>query len=150
MTPPPTKARVLVVDDEASARSGLEKLLRQEGHNVDVAEDGESALRVAAEHPPDVVVTDLKMPKMDGIELLRKLHEQDPNLPVIVATAFGDVNTAVQAMRAGAEDYVTKPVDFDALLVALERARSNGASCGSKRRTCGVRHAIATARACKG
>jgi two-component system response regulator HydG len=122
MTPPPTKARVLVVDDEASARSGLEKLLRQEGHNVDVAEDGESALRVAAEHPPDVVVTDLKMPKMDGIELLRKLHEQDPNLPVIVATAFGDVNTAVQAMRAGAEDYVTKPVDFDALLVALERA----------------------------
>ncbi len=122
MTAPPTKARVLVVDDEASARSGLEKLLRQEGHNVDVAEDGESALRIAAEHPPDVVVTDLKMPKMDGIELLRKLHEQDPNLPVIVATAFGDVNTAVQAMRAGAEDYVTKPVDFDALLVALERA----------------------------
>ena len=122
MNPASTKARVLVVDDEASARSGLEKLLKGEGHTVDVAEDGASALERAAEHPPDVVVTDLKMPKMDGIELLKKLREQDPTLPVIVATAFGDVSTAILAMRAGAEDYLTKPIDFDALLLAIERA----------------------------
>jgi two-component system, NtrC family, response regulator HydG len=114
--------RVLVVDDEASARQGLEKLLKQEGYTVDVAEEGASALVKANETPPDVVVTDLKMPKMDGIELLKKLREQDPNLPVIVATAFGDVTTAVDAMRAGAEDFVTKPIDFGALEVALERA----------------------------
>jgi len=116
------KARVLVVDDEASARAGLEKLLKQDGYAVDVAEDGEKALALATESPPDVVVTDLKMPRMDGIELLGKLHAQDGNLPVIVATAFGDVTTAVTAMRAGAEDFVTKPIEFDALLVVLERA----------------------------
>ncbi len=120
-------SRVLVVDDEASARSGLEKLLRQEGYAVDAAADGVEALEVAAERPPDVVVTDLKMPNMDGVTLLGKLREQDPSLPVIVVTAFGDVSSAVQAMRAGAEDYLTKPVDFDALLLSLERALERSA-----------------------
>ncbi|WP_437808512.1 sigma-54-dependent transcriptional regulator [Sorangium sp. So ce1078] len=120
-------SRVLVVDDEASARSGLEKLLRQEGYAVDAAADGVEALEVAAERPPDVVVTDLKMPKMDGVTLLGKLREQDPALPVIVVTAFGDVSSAVQAMRAGAEDYLTKPVDFDALLLSIERALERSA-----------------------
>ncbi|WP_437686362.1 sigma-54-dependent transcriptional regulator [Sorangium sp. So ce176] len=120
-------AKVLVVDDEASARSGLEKLLRQEGYAVDAAADGAEALEVAAERPPDVVVTDLKMPKMDGMALLGKLREQDPSLPVIVVTAFGDVTSAVQAMRAGAEDYLTKPVDFDALLLSIERALERSA-----------------------
>ncbi|WP_437574515.1 sigma-54-dependent transcriptional regulator [Sorangium sp. So ce887] len=120
-------SRVLVVDDEASARSGLEKLLRQEGYAVDSAADGVEALEVATERPPDVVVTDLKMPNMDGVTLLGKLREQDPSLPVIVVTAFGDVSSAVQAMRAGAEDYLTKPVDFDALLLSLERALERSA-----------------------
>jgi two-component system, NtrC family, response regulator HydG len=116
------KGRVLVVDDEPSARSGLEKLLKQEGYTVDVAADGAGALTIASERPPDVVVTDLKMPQMDGVELLGKLHEQDADLPVIVVTAFSDVSSAVSAMRAGAEDYLTKPVDFDALTLAIERA----------------------------
>ncbi len=116
------KARILVVDDEASARGGLEKLLTQEGYRVDVAEDGESALARFNERAADVVVTDLKMPKMDGIELLKKLREQDDSVPVLVCTAFGDVGTAVEAMRAGAEDYLTKPIEFDALLVGIERA----------------------------
>ena len=116
------KGRILVVDDEPSARSGLSRLLVQEGYIADTAEDGAKALALATERPPDVIVTDLKMPGMDGIELCRRLREQDPDLPVIVVTAFGDVNSAVQAMRAGADDYLTKPVDFDALLLALERA----------------------------
>ncbi|WP_437293923.1 sigma-54-dependent transcriptional regulator [Sorangium sp. So ce426] len=120
-------SRVLVVDDEASARSGLEKLLRQEGYTVDAAADGVEAVEVAAERPPDVVITDLKMPRMDGVALLGKLREQDPALPVIVVTAFGDVTSAVLAMRAGAEDYLTKPVDFDALLLTLERALERSA-----------------------
>jgi two-component system, NtrC family, response regulator HydG len=119
---PKTKARVLVVDDEPSARSGLEKLLRQEGYTVDIAEDGAAALARFAEVPADVVVTDLKMPKMDGIELLKQLRLQDRDLPVIVCTAFGDVSTAVQAMRVGAEDFLTKPIEFDVLAVAIERA----------------------------
>ena len=119
--------RILVVDDEASARSGLEKLLRQSGYTVDTAKDGNDALAVAAEHPPEVVVTDLKMPEMDGMTLLTKLRESDRDLPVIVATAFGDVSSAVAAMRAGASDYLTKPIDFDALLMAIERARERRA-----------------------
>ncbi|MDI3282681.1 sigma-54 dependent transcriptional regulator [Polyangium sp. 15x6] len=115
------KARVLVVDDEASARSGLEKLLRQEGYAVDAAADGPSALQIAAERPPDVVVTDLKMPRMDGLELLQKLRATYPSVPVIMVTAFGEVSTAVQAMRSGADDFITKPVDFDALTLSIER-----------------------------
>ncbi|NUQ74006.1 MAG: sigma-54-dependent Fis family transcriptional regulator [Polyangiaceae bacterium] len=116
-----TAVRVLVVDDEASARSGLEKLLRQEGYAVESAADGVHALTMVSDKPPDVVVTDLKMPRMDGMQLLGKLREQDSEIPVIVVTAFGDVSSAVAAMRAGAADYLTKPVDFDALLVSIER-----------------------------
>src|SRR6185369_10409738 len=70
---------------------------------------------------PDVVVTDLKMPKLDGMGLLAKLREQDVNLPVIVTTAFGDVDAAVKAMRSGAADFLTKPIEFDVLLLAIER-----------------------------
>ncbi|HSQ67242.1 MAG TPA: sigma-54 dependent transcriptional regulator [Polyangiaceae bacterium] len=116
------KARVLVVDDEASARAGLEKLLTQEGYDVLVAADGAAALTLFRDTTADVVVTDLKMPEMDGLELLKHLRELDQEVPVIVTTAFGDVGSAVNAMRAGAEDYLTKPVDFDALVLAIERA----------------------------
>jgi two-component system, NtrC family, response regulator HydG len=117
-----TKARILVVDDEPHARSGLEKLLRQDGYEVDVADDGLAALAIAGDRPPDLVVTDLKMPRMDGVELLKRLRAQDVDLPVLMVTAFGDVASAVKAMRAGAEDYLTKPVDFDALSLSIERS----------------------------
>ncbi len=121
------KGRILVVDDEASARSGLERLLVQEGFAVKSAPDGAAALRVAAEFAPDVVVTDLKMPTMDGLELLRRLREQDEALPVIVATAFGDVHSAVAAMRGGADDYLTKPIDIEALVLSIERTTARRA-----------------------
>ncbi len=119
--------RVLVVDDEPSARSGLEKLLRQEGFLVETASDGAAALEAHAERPPAVVVSDLRMPGIDGAELLRRLREKDPRLPVIMVTAASDVGSAVDAMRAGAEDYLTKPVDFDALVLAIDRAVERGA-----------------------
>ena len=122
MTERRPKARILVVDDEASARSGLERLLKEEGFVVDVAADGPAALALSAESSPDVVVTDLRMPGMDGVELMNKLHERHRDVPVIVATAFGDVSSAVAAMRGGAEDFLTKPIDFDTLLVVVERA----------------------------
>jgi two-component system response regulator HydG len=115
-------ARLLVVDDEPAARGGLQKLLEQDGYRIAVAESGMQALDVSDDFSPDVVVTDLKMPGMDGVQLLGKLHERDPDLPVIVVTAFGDVGSAVAAMRAGAENYLTKPLDFDALIVTIERA----------------------------
>jgi two-component system response regulator HydG len=116
------KGRILVVDDEAHARAELARLLQHEGFEVRAEPDGASALATAAEFAPEVVVTDLKMPAMDGLELLRHLRALDRDVPVIVATAFGKVASAVAAMRAGAEDYLTKPIDFDALLLALDRA----------------------------
>lgn len=115
------KAKILVVDDEASARSGLSKLLEQEGYSVVTAADGLLALESIAESAPALIITDLKMPNLDGMGLLSKLREQSLNIPAIVTTAFGEVSVAVQAMRAGAEDYLTKPIDFDALLLAVER-----------------------------
>jgi two-component system response regulator HydG len=120
--PPKPSVRVLVVDDDDSARNALLRLLEQDGFTAEGVESGAKALLAASERPPDVVVTDLKMPGMDGVELLGKLKEQDRELPVILATSFADVGSAISAMRAGAEDYLTKPIDFDALEVALERA----------------------------
>jgi len=118
----PVKARLLVVDDEPSARTGLQRLLASEGYRVWGAADGEAALEKVDEVAPDVVITDLKMPGMDGLELLERLRTRDQRLPVLVVTAFGEVASAVAAMRRGAEDYLTKPIDFDALLVSLDRA----------------------------
>jgi two-component system response regulator HydG len=117
-----TKGRILIVDDEDAARSGVEKLLRQEGFTVATAADGTLALHAAIEFAPDVVVTDLGMPEMGGMALLKRLREQDRGIPVIVLTGRDDVSAAVGAMRAGADDYLTKPVDFDALLLAIDRA----------------------------
>ncbi len=116
------KARVLVVDDEEGARTGLEKLLRLEGYDVDTAADGAEALDRVSERVPDVIVTDLKMPRMDGLELMGRLRETFTELPVIVVTAFGDVGSAVAAMRKGAAHYLVKPVDFDELQVAIDRS----------------------------
>jgi two-component system, NtrC family, response regulator HydG len=117
-----TGARVLVVDDEAASRSGLAKLLGADGYIVESAADGATALAIAAVRPPDVVVTDFKMPGMDGLQLLAKLRAEDRELPVIVATALADLGSAVNAMRAGADDYVAKPIDIDVLTLAIERA----------------------------
>ncbi len=117
-----TQGRILVVDDEPTARQGLEKLLCRKGYRVQAEADGEAALRAAADFAPDIVVTDLKMPNMDGIELLKQLRAQDRDIPVIVATAFGEVSSAVAAMRAGADDYLTKPLELDELILAIERA----------------------------
>jgi two-component system response regulator HydG len=116
-----SKTRILVVDDEATARNGLGKLLEQEGYVVDLAGDGVEALASVSDNPPGLIITDLKMPNMDGMELLRQLGQRGIEIPTVVATAFGEVSTAVAAMRAGAQDYLTKPIDFDALLLIVER-----------------------------
>jgi two-component system, NtrC family, response regulator HydG len=117
-----TQIRLLVVDDEAGVRSAMRQLLEAQGYRVDVAEDGVAALEHIADVPPDVVITDLDMPRMNGMSLLKELRERDRELPVIVATSSVELDSAVAAMRAGAADYVTKPVDFDALGLSIERA----------------------------
>jgi two-component system response regulator HydG len=116
-----SKGRILVVDDEVNARNALAELLRDEGYSVDAAADGFKALGKIADFGPDLVVTDLKMPGMDGIQLLGKIRESDPELPVVMMTAFGEVETAVGAMRAGARDYLSKPVNVGELSVVVAR-----------------------------
>ena len=113
--------RVLVVDDEVNARTALAELLRDEGYDVEMAADAFKALGKFESFAPDVVMTDLKMPGMDGIELVKKLRAEENPPAVVVMTAFGAVDTAVDAMRAGAADYLTKPLNFDELLVVLDK-----------------------------
>jgi DNA-binding NtrC family response regulator len=117
------RGRILVVDDEANARTALAELLRDEGYTVETAADGFKALPKLDEFAPDLVLTDLKMPGMDGIELMRKARSgDDPDRVVIVMTAFGSVETAVEAMRQGAADYVTKPINVEELVLVMDRA----------------------------
>jgi signal transduction histidine kinase len=117
-----THTRILIVDDEPHAYQALQVLLRDEGYRVELAESAAQAFEMIGENLPDLVLTDLQMPGMDGIALCRGLHAHSPELPVIVVTGFADTATAVRALQAGAEDYLTKPVDFDELLVSIERA----------------------------
>jgi two-component system response regulator HydG len=116
------KGRILVVDDDSSARAAVGSLLGGEGYDVDTAADGEAALERLVELPPDAIVTDLDMPVMNGMQLLGELRGRGHGVPVIVVTSAAEVRSAVEAMRAGATDYITKPVDFDALLLSIERA----------------------------
>jgi len=113
--------RIVVADDDASARSALISFLTGEGFQVVAAEDGAAAIARVQETAPDALVTDLRMPGLDGIEVLRKARELYPDLVVIVMTAHGDIETAVLAMKEGAEHYVSKPVQLDELLVILRR-----------------------------
>jgi DNA-binding NtrC family response regulator len=115
------RARILIVDDEANARSALAELLRDEGYSVETAADGFKALPKLADFGPDVLLTDLKMPGMDGIELMGKARDLDPECQVVLMTAHGAVATAVAAMRAGAADYLSKPLDLGELSVVIER-----------------------------
>jgi DNA-binding NtrC family response regulator len=113
--------RILVVDDEVNARTALAELLAEEGYEVETAADAFKALGKMDAFAPDVVLTDLKMPGMDGIELVARLRELEDAPTVIVMTAFGAVQSAVEAMRAGASEYLTKPLNIDELLVSLGR-----------------------------
>ncbi|MBL0927996.1 MAG: sigma-54-dependent Fis family transcriptional regulator [Phycisphaerales bacterium] len=113
---------VLVVDDKDMLRDSVAGTLQRAGFTVLAAPDGPSAVDIVARRRPDAVVTDLKMPGMTGVELIEKLRELDEDLPVVLMTAFGTVQTAVQAMKLGAFDYITKPFEGDELLVAVKRA----------------------------
>jgi PAS domain S-box-containing protein len=113
---------VLVVDDDANGRSALESALRQEGFLVSSASDGLDALAQAKRAMPDVVLTELQMPRMDGVALCDSLHAIDPELPVIVVTASSETHSVLESLRAGAEDYLVKPLDYERVVWRVERA----------------------------
>jgi two-component system NtrC family response regulator len=113
---------ILVVDDDSSVRRVLQMQLAEAGYEVQQASSGGEALRILAASHPQLIITDLKMPDIDGIELLRRICEDEVYATVILVTAFGSIETAVQAMRLGAYDYITKPIDYEVLLAAVHRA----------------------------
>jgi two-component system NtrC family response regulator/two-component system response regulator HydG len=115
------KGRIVVIDDEVNAAQALETLLREDGYEVSQANDAKAGLALVERQDPDVVLTDLRMPGMDGLELLQRLKEIRPDTMVIVMTAYGTVKTAVKAMKLGAEDYLNKPIDVEELEVILQR-----------------------------
>ncbi len=104
-----SKGYVLIVDDEQILRESLSEWLKEDGYQVNAVSNGMDALKVIAQSPPDVAVVDIKMPGMDGVTLLKKIKEQNPEIPVIMMTAFATVENAVQSMKDGAYDFLTKP-----------------------------------------
>jgi DNA-binding NtrC family response regulator len=118
----PEKKQILVVDDEANLRRVLSAQLTRDGYEVHVAENGEAGLAFLKEHHIDLVITDLRMPKVDGMDLLRAALRDDPTRPVVMLTAHGTVDNAVEALKTGAFDYITKPFDQNEVRVIVKKA----------------------------
>src|SRR5580704_17441957 len=118
----PEKKQVLIVDDEPNLRKILSAQLSRDGYDVLTAEDGEEGLLILRDHHIDLVVTDLKMPKVDGMALLRQALAEDPDLPIVMITAHGTVDTAVEALKIGAFDYLTKPFDKEEVRQIVAKA----------------------------
>jgi len=119
------KAKLLIVDDEKHIREGLEKALSTDGYDVELASDGKDALERIEEGDIDLVITDLKMPNLSGEELMREALDKFPYLPIIILTGHGTIENAVEAMRNGAYDYLTKPLNIDKLSLIVNRALEN-------------------------
>jgi DNA-binding NtrC family response regulator len=115
-------ARILIVDDEPDMLDNCTRIVTRLGYDCVTAENGEVALEEFERQRPDLVLTDLKMPEMDGMALMARLHDADPDLPVIMITGFASIESAVAAVREGAFDYLPKSFSVDQLRVAVERA----------------------------
>ncbi|MGB7602565.1 MAG: sigma 54-interacting transcriptional regulator, partial [Candidatus Sulfotelmatobacter sp.] len=117
-----SQEKILIVEDEENERTGLAELVSSWGYRAETATDGSDGLEKAERWNPSIVITDLKMPRMGGIELLQRLAEQAQAMAVILVTAQGTIDSAVQAMRLGAYDYITKPIDTQRLRSMLQNA----------------------------
>jgi len=118
----PARKRILVLDDETAIQRLLKIVLDSEGYDVSTTDDGRIALEMIRQNPVDLIIQDLRMPKMDGLQFLRHLKEQNPELPSIVLTAYGTLETAVEAMRLGAYTHINKPFDTDEIRLIVSRA----------------------------
>ena len=142
----PEKKQVLIVDDEPNLRKILSAQLTRDGYDVMIAEDGEQGLSMLRDNHIDMVITDLKMPKVDGMTLLKEALREDPELPVVMITAHGTVDTAVEALKSGAFDYLTKPFDKDEVrqivAKALKTKELSGAEASATASAGGARFGI--------
>ncbi len=114
--------KILVIDDEKSIRNTMKDILNYEGHEVFLADTGNTALQVVSEVPLDLVFCDIKMPEMDGIEVLDKLQQSHPDLPMVMISGHGTVDAAVECIRKGAYDFIEKPLDLNRVLIAIRNA----------------------------
>ena len=115
-------ATILIIDDEKAIRKTLTEILSYEGYKIDEAGDGEEGLKKFGEKAYDIVLCDIKMPKIDGIEFLEKVKDINPDVPVIMISGHGNIDTAVEAVKKGAFDYISKPPDLNRLLITLRNA----------------------------
>ncbi|MCA8944261.1 MAG: sigma-54-dependent Fis family transcriptional regulator, partial [Planctomycetes bacterium] len=129
----PTRARVIVADDEESMRYFVDRALARRGYETVAVEDGERAIAEFDARPADVAVVDLKMPGADGLEVLAQLRKRDPDVIVILMTAYGSIDSAVEAMKRGAHDYITKPFEREELVLLVERALEHRATVRENR-----------------
>src|SRR4026207_691455 len=115
-------ADILIIDDEKAIRKALTEILSAEGYRTEEAGDGEEGLRKFKEKSYDVVLCDIKMPKIDGIEFLQKAGEANADVPIIMISGHGNIETAVEAVKTGAFDYISKPPDLNRLLITIRNA----------------------------
>lgn len=115
-------SRILVIDDERSIRNTLKDILEYEKYVVDVAEDGVKGLEKVKAGEYDIILCDIKMPVMDGIEVLEKLDEMGADMPVVMISGHGNIDTAVEAIKKGAYDFIEKPLDLNRLLITIRNA----------------------------
>ncbi|MEK7821801.1 MAG: response regulator, partial [Planctomycetota bacterium] len=115
------KARVLVVDDEVNLLKTLSDVLNRNGYEVAVAKDGPSALGLIEKNGFDIALLDIRMPHMDGVELLERIKARHPDVEVIIMTAYGTIETAIKSIKLGAYAYILKPLDIDDVLVNLKK-----------------------------
>lgn len=120
--------KVLIIDDEEGIRRVMSITLGDAGYQVITAEDGEKGIQLCKEESPQIIITDIRMPGLDGREVLERVKEMDPDKEVIVVTAFGEMELAVRALQLDASDFITKPINDEALFVALERAKERYAT----------------------
>jgi DNA-binding NtrC family response regulator len=117
---------ILIAEDNPAARVGLQQLIRSWGFDVDIASDGEEALQKVVLRPPTIVLSDMVMPRMSGIELLKSIKQHDPSVTVVILTAQGSIETAIEAIKDGAYDYLMKPVDSQRLRIVIDQILDRG------------------------
>ena len=115
-------AKILVIDDQKGIRNTLKDILEYENHEVVLAENGEEGLSFHAENSFDVILCDIKMPNMDGIEVLEKIIASEKDTPVVMISGHGNIDTAVEAIKKGAYDFIEKPLDLNRLLITVKNA----------------------------
>ncbi len=117
------KLKVLIIDDDEVTRKLLEKIIQKEGYDIFEAEGGQTGIDTFKKEKPDIVLSDLRLPDIDGLEVIHTIREQSPSVPIIVITAYNETDTAISALHEGVLDYLKKPIDVNLLAVALGRAK---------------------------